>query len=118
MWNHLGIRSVLVLIVVFVPAVALAHGGGLHIMGTVADMDAQHVVVKTQEGKTQSVLVNDHTTYHKGKTTATSADLKVGDRIVVHTTGKSDPLTAGKITFSSTDKASGHAGMSHSPTTP
>jgi len=87
-------------------------------MGTVADVDAQHVVVKTKDGKTQSVLVNDQTTYRKGKTTATRADLKVGDRVVVHTTGKGDPLTAGEIHFSSASKAAGHGGMNHSPTTP
>ena len=97
---------------------AFAHGGGLHIMGTVADMDAQHVVVKTKDGKTQSVQVNDQTTYRKGKTTAASADLKVGDRVVVHTTGKDDPLTAGEIPFSSAGEQKGHEGMTHSATTP
>src|SRR3989442_10883094 len=46
------------LIVLFSPAWVFAHGGGMHLMGTVADVDAQHVVVKTKDGKTQSVLVN------------------------------------------------------------
>ena len=87
-------------------------------MGTVADVDAQHVVVKTKDGKTQSVRVTDQTTYRKGKATATSADLKVGDRVVVHTTGKSDPLTAGEIHFSSPGEAQGHAKMNQSPTKP
>ena len=116
MWKRIGILSLL--IVLFSPAWVFAHGGGRHIMGTVADVDAQHVVVKTKDGKTQSVQVNDQTTYRKGKATATSADLKVGDRVVVHTTGKGDPLTAGEIHFSSAGEASGHAGMKHSPTTP
>jgi hypothetical protein len=105
-------------VVLVFPALAFAHGSGRHIMGTVADVDAQHVVVKTKDGKTQSVLVNDKTTYSKGKAAATSADLKVGDRIVVHTTGKGDPLTAGEIHFSSAGKAQSHAGMTHSPTKP
>lgn len=97
---------------------AFAHGGGMHIMGTVAVLDAQHVVVKTKEGKTMSVLVNDKTTYRKGAAAATSADLQVGDRVIVHTTGKGDPLTAGEIRFSSAGKAQGHAGMTHRATTP
>jgi Domain of unknown function (DUF5666) len=97
---------------------AFAHGGGLHIMGTVADMDAQHVVVKTKDGKTQSVQVNDHTMYRKGKATASSADVQVGDRVVVHTTGKGDPLTAKEIHLSSAGKAQGHAKMNQSPTKP
>jgi ribosomal protein S1 len=113
-----GICILAAFVVLVFPTLALAHGGGTHVMGTVTDLDAQHVVVKTKDGKTQSVLVNDQTTYHKGKATATSADLKVGDRVVVHTTGKGDPLTAGEIHFSSAGKASSHAGMNHSPTTP
>ena len=116
MWKRIGTLSVFVVLVFH--TLAFAHGGGAHIMGTVADLDAHHVVVKTKDGKTQSVLVNDQTTYRKGKTTATRADLKVGDRVVVHTTGKGDPLTAGEIHFSSAGKAQGHAGMNHSPTKP
>ena len=87
-------------------------------MGTVTDMDAQHLVVKTKDGKTQSVQVNEQTTYRRGKATATSGDLKVGDRVVVHTTGKEDPLTAGEIHFSSAGEQKDHEGMTHSATTP
>src|SRR5262244_1416883 len=105
MLSRIGMLT-LVIACFFHPPV-FAHGGGLHIMGTVTDMDAQHVVVKTKDGKTQSVQVNDQTTYRKGKTTATSADLQVGDRVVVHTTGKGDPLTAKEIHLSSAGKAQG-----------
>jgi len=116
MWKRIGLLSVF--LVLFFHTPAFTHGGGLHIMGTVADMDAQHVVVKTKDGKTQSVQVTDQTTYRKGKATATSADLKVGDRVVVHTTGKSDPLTAGEIHFSSAGEAQSHAKMNQSPEKP
>ncbi len=104
--------------VLVLQSLAFAHGGGVHIMGTVTDMDAQHVVVKTKEGKTQSVQVNEQTTYRKGKTTAASADLKVGDRVVVHTTGKEDPLTASEIHFSSVGEKKDQEGMTHSGTAP
>jgi len=116
MLKRIGMLSLFVVLFFHTPA--FAHGGGLHIKGTVADLDAQHVVVKTQDGKTQSVQVTDQTTYRKGKATATSADLKVGDRVVVHTTGKSDPLTAGEIHFKSAGEAQGHAKMNQSPTKP
>ncbi|HJY81413.1 MAG TPA: DUF5666 domain-containing protein [Candidatus Binatia bacterium] len=116
MLQRIGMLAVF--IVLFFHTPVFAHGGGLHIMGTVTDVDAQHVVVKTKDGKTQSVQVNDQTTYRKGKATATSADLQVGDRVVVHTTGKGDPLTAKEIHFSSAGKATNHAGMHHSPTQP
>jgi ribosomal protein S1 len=116
MLKRIGTLSVFVMLFFYTPA--FAHEGGLHIMGTVADVDARHVVVKTKVGKTQSVQVNDQTTYRKGKAPATSADLKVGDRVVVHTTGKGDPLTAGEIHFSSAGKAAGHAETNHNPTKP
>lgn len=90
----------------------------MHIMGAVADVDAQQVVVKTKEGKIMSVLLNEKTTYRKGRAAATSADLKVGDRVVVHTTGKGDPLTAGEIHFSSAGEAQDHTGIVHNPVMP
>ena len=114
--KRIGILAVFAVLVFHTPA--FAHGGGTHIMGTVADLDVQHVVVKTKDGKTQSVLVNDQTTYRKGKAAATSADLKIGDRVVVHTTGKGDPLTAGEIHFSSAGEHKGHEGMTHNARTP
>ena len=109
MWKRIGAFSAVMVLALH--TLAFAHGGGVHIMGVVTDMDAQHLVVKTKDGKTQSVQVNDQTTYRKGKTTAASADLKVGDRVVVHTTGKDDPLTAGEIHFSSAGEQKGHEGM-------
>src|SRR5882672_46431 len=112
MWKRIGTLSVFVVLVF--RTLAFAHGGGMHVMGTVAALDAQHVVVKTKAGKTRSILLNDKTTYRKGAAAVTSADLKVGDRVVVHTMGKGDPLTAGEIHFSSAGKAQGHAGMNHS----
>ena len=114
MWKRIGALSVF--IVLFLHTLAFAHGGGMHIMGTVADLDAQHVVVKTKDGKTMSVLLNEKTTYHKGKAAVTNTDLKVGDRVVVHTIGKGDPLTAREVHFSSAGEAQGHEGMKHSPT--
>ena len=116
MWKRIGILSLF--IVLFFHTRVFAHGGGRHVMGTVAALDAQHVVVKIKDGKTMSVLLNDKTTYRKGAAAATSADLKVGDRVVVHTTGKGDPLTAGEIHFSSASQRKGHEGMTHSATTP
>ena len=116
MVKRIGPLSMFVVLVFH--TLAFAHGRGMHIMGTVADADAQHVVVKTKDGTTQSILVNDKTTYRKGKAAATSADLKVGDRVVVHATGKEDTLTAHEILFSYPDEGKGHEGMTHSPTKP
>ena len=112
------IATLTVFMVVFFHTLAFAHGGGTHIMGMVATLDAQHVVVKTKDGKTLSILLNKETEYRKGTTAATSTDLKVGDRVVVHATGKGNKMTASEIHFSSPGKGKGHAGMKHSTTKP
>ena len=36
----------------------IAHEGKTHLMGTVTSLDAQHVGIQDQEGKTISVLVS------------------------------------------------------------
>ena len=112
------IGTLTVCMVLFFHVLAFAHGGETHIMGTVTALDATHVEVKTKDGKNISILLNKETQYHKGTAAATSADLKVGDRAVVHATGKGDTLTAGEIHFSSAGETKGHEGMKHSPVTP
>ena len=107
-----------VLVVLFFHGQVFAHGKGTHVMGTVTALDAQHVVVKTKDGKTISIQLNSKTTYRKGTAAATGADLKVGDRVVVDATGEGDMLTASEIRFSSGGEVKGHEGMHHSPTTP
>ena len=112
------IGTLTVCTVVFFHALVFAHGNETHVMGTVAALDAQHVVVKTKDGETTSILLHKETKYHKGKAAATGADLKVGDRVVVHATGKGDTLTASEIRFASAGEAHGHEGMKHSTTKP
>jgi ribosomal protein S1 len=112
------ISTLSLLVVLFFHSSVLAHGGKPHVMGTVTALDAQHVVVETKEGKTISIVLNTETKYRKGQTAATGADLKVGDRVVVHTAGKGDTLTASEIHFSSADGKKGHKGMTHGAMTP
>lgn len=122
MWKRIGALSVFV--VLFLHTLAFAHGTGKHVMGIVTALDAQHVVVKAKEGHTFSILLTKETKYRKGERAATSADLKVGDRVVVHTTGKEDMLTAREIRFASPGGEKGHGGheghegMTHSPMKP
>jgi len=99
--------------VLFFSALVFAHGSGTHIMGTVAVLDAQHVVVTTRDGKTIFIRLTAETTYRKGTAAATGADLKVGNRVAVEATGKEDSLTASEIQFSSGGEEMGHEGMLH-----
>jgi hypothetical protein len=112
------ISTLTVCVFVFVHTLAFAHGGATHVMGTVVTLDAEHVVVKTKDGKTLSILLTKETKYRKGKATATDADLKVGARVVVEATGEGDTLTASEIRFASSGQKKGHEGMTHSTTTP
>jgi Domain of unknown function (DUF5666) len=79
---------------------ARAHGSQRHVLGTVSELDATQLVVKTNDGKTQSILRNADTKYVHGESAATADDLKVGDRVVVHASPSGDPPTATTIRFS------------------
>lgn len=82
---------------------AHAHEGQPHIMGTVAAIDAQHIVVQTTEGKSVSVLVDTSTRYRQGDKSAAPTDVKVGDRVVVEARGADTPQTATEVRFAPGD---------------
>ncbi len=62
---------------------ASAHGHG-HVMGTVASVTAERIEVKTKDGKTVTVPLTAETKYLKGDQKAARADVRVGERVVVH----------------------------------
>jgi hypothetical protein len=68
---------------------ALAHGDATHLMGTVTGIQGDHVTVKLQNGKTETVMFGKGTKYFIGTKAATKADLKVGTRVVID--AKMDP---------------------------
>jgi hypothetical protein len=76
-----------------------AHEGEPHVMGTVATVDANHIVVQTGEGKTLSISVDTNTKFRQGDKAAAATGLKVGDRVVVEVSHKGDTLTASEIRF-------------------
>ena len=66
-----------------------AHGNATHIMGTVTALEGNHVTVKTQDGKSESVMLEKTTKYLIGTKAAKLTDLKVGSRVVID--AKMDP---------------------------
>ncbi len=74
---------VTVLAVLAVPSTLRAHGKG-HVMGTVTSVDATHMDVKTKDGKTVKITLNDKTKYKKGDAEAAIGDVKPGMRVSVH----------------------------------
>jgi len=75
-----------------------------HVLGTVREVAADHVVVETKDGGKESIAVDGSTRYFRGDASVKPGDLKVGDRVVVHAT-PSDPPTAKTIRFSSAGAA-------------
>jgi hypothetical protein len=61
-------------------ATAFAHGGMEHLMGTVKSVSASSITVATKD-KDVEVLLDEATKYEGA---ASAADLKPGERVVVH----------------------------------
>lgn len=73
---------------------AIAHEGMEDITGTILSVSENSVSVKTTKGKTIEVKLDAKTEFSRGKQQAKQADLKVGDRVVVHAMEMDKKLTA------------------------
>ena len=72
----------------------LAHGSHVHTMGTIQAIDAQHVQVRTADGKDVTIQLTDQTKYIKGKASAKASDAMVGQRVVVDSKEEKGGLVA------------------------
>jgi hypothetical protein len=78
------IMVVVACVALLAPAVARAHEGHLHkTLGTVSSIDGQHVVVKTTDGKSVTVMLDKETEITRGKNKLDATALKVGERVSV-----------------------------------
>jgi hypothetical protein len=94
------LRLILTLTYLFISTATFAHGTDQHVLGTVTAIDATHVEVKTQKGKTVAVQVNKQTRF-KEKGNPKGANLPVvGDRVVIEATKDDKTLLATEIHFS------------------
>jgi hypothetical protein len=88
-------RWLAALLAAFVAApAAWAHGGQEHVMGTVSSVSATQVVVKTTKGVERTVQLTADTKIEKDGEPSTTAALRPGQRVVVHTRKQGDALTA------------------------
>ena len=79
------------------PAAALAHPNhNKKVMGTVTMAAPDHVMVKTADGKEQTIAINASTKLLRGKTKVKVDDLKAGTRVVISLT-EQEPPTAAEI---------------------
>ena len=101
-------KTLLAFIIAFalvLPGVALAHEGhGKKVMGTVTMTAPDHVMVKTADGKEQTIAVNAKTKMLKGKTAVKSEDLTAGTRVVITLAAK-EPPTATEIQVGAATKS-------------
>ena len=81
-------------LVVLLAATAWAHGGGEHLMGTVKAIDATSITVETKDGHSAIASIDDATKFEKDSQPAKRDDVKVGERVVVHTSKAGDGLRA------------------------
>jgi hypothetical protein len=84
-------------VVALLPAVAFAHGGFEHVMGTVSKISDTSVTVTTAAGKSVDVALDAKTTYARATQALQRADLKVGDRVVIDAVKTGDKLAAHSI---------------------
>jgi hypothetical protein len=71
------------LLILLASGLALAHGGG-HVLGTVTALTADHIEVKTKDGKVITVPLTKTTKVLQGDQKATRKDIHRGSRVVVH----------------------------------
>jgi len=93
-------RFMLLLITIFLAAVAYAHGDEQHVMGTVTKITKTTITVEVtpKQGETEKTIVTvnvlSSTKFEKMEAPATMKDLKVGDKVVIHAAKKGEKLEA------------------------
>ena len=85
-----------------------AHGGMIHVMGTVTGLTDTSVTVETTDKKTVEVALTDATTYQNGTKPSNRKELKIGDRVVIHAVKVKDTLQAHEVHFSQGAPSSSH----------
>lgn len=75
-----------------------AHEGHAHpVMGTVTMAAADHLMLKTTQGKDVTMAVTEKTKVMKGKVAIKIEDLEAGTRVVVTPVSDKEPLIAATI---------------------
>lgn len=79
------IHSVLAILALMLgSAIAFAHNGVEHVMGTITAITDTSITVETVKHTSVSVLVDPATTFTNNEASAARKDLKVGQRIAIN----------------------------------
>jgi hypothetical protein len=78
-------KTLAVLLTALMSALVLfAHGDAEHVLGTISAVQGDHVTVKLQDGKTETmVMLGKDTKFFNGDKKARKEDVKVGLRVVI-----------------------------------
>jgi hypothetical protein len=86
-----------------VPAYARAHEGHAHkVMGTITMRHDNRLEVRTKDGKTVTITLNEKTSVVRGKQKADLDALKPGERVVVDVGNGKAPMTAREVKLGAT----------------
>lgn len=96
------------LLLLFTSVLLHAHGGMVHVMGTVTGVTDNSITVETTDKKTVEVQFTDTTTFMNGSKPGNRKELKVGDRVVIHAVKVKDSLQAHEVRFGQAAPASAH----------
>jgi hypothetical protein len=85
MKNRKAIHTFASVIVLLIgSAIAFAHNGIEHVLGTVSTVSDTSIAVRTVKNTTVNVLLDPSTTYSMNDAKASLKDLKPGERVVVN----------------------------------
>jgi hypothetical protein len=86
-----------------VPAYARGHEGHAHkVMGTVTMRHDNHLEVRTKDGKTVTITLNEKTSIVRGKQKLDLNALREGERVVVDVGNGKAPMTAREVKLGAT----------------
>ena len=111
-----SIRTVIAMSALLIgSAVAFAHNGIEHVMGTVTAVTDTSITVDTVKHTAVTVMVDPSTTFSHKDTKASLKDLKVGDRVVINAKeGTDKKLQVISVKWgASSNAASSHADHKH-----
>lgn len=76
-----------------------AHEGHTHVMGTVAAVSDNQLVVSNTRGQTVAIQLDRNTRYRANGVAASRATVRVGDRVVVEVTEEANGLRAADVRY-------------------
>jgi len=94
-------------------AIAYAHNGVEHVMGTVTTVSDSSITVDTVKHTSVTVLLDASTKYTKNDAQITRQDIKVGDRVVIDAKENGDKKLVGVAVKLGSAAHTGHSDHKH-----